>query len=321
MHDLHDHIAFRAVALTGGFHAAAIQLHQTPATVSRSVARLEEELGVRLLHRTNRSLCLTSEGRTYLDLAEPGILEIMAAREAVTNQNGQPTGAVRIQISSIAARTAVLPALPEFFAAYPGIELQIISSEIGLDMVKENIDVAVHFGQRQDSNYISLLLAKAPVYLIASPGYLERRGRPKKISDLADHNCINGEMPGGPIVWQFMRDEADPASNGTAIETVFPPKGNLFFVNNFSLAIDAALGGLGISVCDCISAWPMLERGELRIILPEYTVIGTEQDASELHISYPDRKFMPLRAKLVKDFIIDLWRSNKRRPFDPHRYT
>lgn len=194
---------FCRAAELGGFSLAAEALGLTPASVSRSIKRIEERLGVRLFSRTTRNVRLTLEGEAYWRECRQALAQIAQAERLITGHQQVPSGLLRISAGTLYANHRLLPMLQRFTEAYPQIELELSLSNRVVDIVEEGYDVAVRIGTPQDSRLIAHPLEDATVGLFATPGYLERRGVPRTIEDLARHDCLQFVLPstGRPMPW------------------------------------------------------------------------------------------------------------------------
>ena len=174
----------------GGFAAASKDLGITPSAVSKLVTRLEDRLGVRLLHRTTRRIALTSEGETY-HLRARDILAAIDDAEAEVSRAGQrPRGRLRVNCVPAFALHQLMPALPDFAAQYPEVQLDFAITDRVVDLLAENADVGVRTGLVQDPSLVARKIAEIRRGLFASPSYLERRGTPRTPEQLRDHDCI-----------------------------------------------------------------------------------------------------------------------------------
>ena len=233
-----DLTIFVQVAQVLSFSEAARQLSMSPSGVSRAVQRLEERLGVRLFHRTTRSLSLTPDGAVYFERG----LQILAELDEVELELGQtqsvPKGTLRVDLSTALGRIHIAPALSEFVAQYPQLQVKVSLSDRLIDLIEEGIDVSVRVGSSPESRLIAYPLAKAPFVVCAAPSYLKRYGKPKAPADLNQHNCINFIYPksGRFFEWQFQ-------CNGEDFEVSV--SGNLAF-DSTEAVLEAVIAGAGI---------------------------------------------------------------------------
>jgi DNA-binding transcriptional LysR family regulator len=202
---------FCKAAELGNFTTAAEAMGVTPAAVSRSVGRLENRLGLRLFVRTTRRVALTDDGRVYFEQCREALAQIELAERAITEHQVVPSGVLRISVPTAYGHYRVLPVLPKFTARYPLIKIDIHISNRIIDFVEEGYDLAIRMGEQQDSRLIARKLEDAPLGVFASPAYLKRRGVPKNLEELQQHDCIQFILPstGRPMAWIFRNDGVD----------------------------------------------------------------------------------------------------------------
>lgn len=202
---------FCKAAELGNFTAAAEALSVTPAAVSRSVGRLEDRLGLRLFVRTTRRVALTDDGRVYFEQCREALAQIELAERAITQHQAVPSGVLRISVPTAYGHYRVLPSLPKFAALNPLIKIDIQLSNRIIDFVEEGYDLAIRMGEQQDSRLIARRLEDATLGVFASPAYLKRRGVPKNLDDLRQHDCVQFILPstGRPMPWIFRKDGTD----------------------------------------------------------------------------------------------------------------
>jgi len=200
---------FCKAAELGSFTAAAESLGLTPASVSRSIRRLEERLGVRLFSRTTRSIRLTTEGRIYQQECQRALEQIVEAERAITGNQRIPSGLLRVSVGTLYANYRLLPLLPKFTQTYPQIEVEISISNRVVDFVEEGYDLAIRLGNPPDSRLIAHKLEEATVGIFGAPAYLARRGIPQTLAELEDHDCIQFVLPstGRAMPWIFKGED------------------------------------------------------------------------------------------------------------------
>lgn len=257
--------AFSRVAELGSFTRAAAELGLSRAMVSTHVRRLEKRFGLRLLNRTTRKVALTPAGADYLGHCRRIFAELTAAEETLSRAKEQPTGRLRVDVPGSFGRHILLPALPDFLARYPGIDLELRFNERVVDLMKEGIDLAVRAGTVTDPNLVALRVSGSRWITCASPAYLEKHGRPQQIADLADHVLIGSIPPDGthPRPWLFAT-EPDPP---------FEPRFRMT-VNEAEAVMLAAARGVGITQTMDLLAARELVDGNLVTVLTEYTRPG-----------------------------------------------
>ena len=315
IYDVRELEIFSEVAGCGSFTMASARLGISIASVSRSVARLEQRIDTRLFNRNTRRLNLTEDGQSFLDNITEGLALLDSAHERLRGVHDRVAGKLRVLLPNTFCKNYVVPALGPFLELYPALQLEIHVTDFGEDLLGGNFDVSAQFGALPETGYISRILGRTPVFLAASPAYLARRGVPRSVEDLDEHIGICfGPSLAEPFAWQLYRRDEDPA-RATMIK--HQPQGRLFIVEQLDTAIIAAVNGLGITPVDLGAAMRYLQSGELVIVLPDYEVFG-----GTLHLLYPHRDHLPNRSRVFIDFMINLAdKSLKHCDFDPHAFA
>lgn len=284
---------FCKAAELGSFTAAAEFLGLTPASVSRSIRRLEERLGVRLFSRSTRSVRLTPEGALYHQECQRALEQINEAERLITGQQKVPSGLLRISVGTLYANYRLLPLLPEFTAAYPQIELELSISSRLVDFVEEGYDLAVRLGVPRDSSLIAHKLEDASVGVFATPAYLARRGTPQTLADLAQHDCIQFIFPstGRPMSWIF-KDE-----NGQDIDHTF--RSHLRILDDALGTLSLGYAGGGLFQLYHFIAAPAVARGELVEVLQPYS--GRTR---QFNLLYPQNRHLSARVRAFVEFVV-----------------
>ena len=240
--DLSELKAFLAVARAKGFREGARVSGSSASGLSVAVSRLEEQLGVRLLHRTTRSVVLTEAGDLLLERLGPALTEIESALDPVNVFRDKPAGTLRLNVPLSAARL-VLPAIvPAFLSAYPDIRMEVVSEESFVDVLAAGCDAGIRYGERLEQDMIAVPIGPRVQRFAtaASPAYLDRNGRPKHPRDLLHHACLRGRFSSEVTVpWEFERD-------GEVVR-VEPTGPLLVSVGASDLAVSAANRGNGYS--------------------------------------------------------------------------
>ena len=228
--------AFVRVAERGSFAAAAADLGLTPSALSKLVTRIEDRLGVRLLTRTTRKLALTAEGELFVARSRDILASIEAAEAEVTAASERPRGHLRISVGTAVAKQILGPALPVFLNRYADITVELHVSDRQVDLVAEQIDVAIRSGALGDSTLVARKVGEATRVICASPSYLEKHGTPRVPADLLQHNCLT--LPGPAwSQWPFHTHEG---INRLAVSGTFTS-------DNADLLLDMAVAGLGVA--------------------------------------------------------------------------
>ncbi|MBN8903682.1 MAG: LysR family transcriptional regulator [Rhodospirillales bacterium 69-11] len=251
-----------SVVESGSFTRAGEILGLTASGVSRSVSRLEERIGVRLLDRSTRSLRLTSEGARLYELATPHLSGIEEAADAAAGAVGQVRGVLRASVNALFARNVLAPRLPHFAARHPELRLVLVQQPDAGDLVAEGVDVAIRFGPQPDSAMSLRLLLETRVLTVASPAYLAARGRPDAPGDLTGHECIQFLDPqrGRPFEWEFQAPS----------ETVVVKTSGRFTFTDPETMVQACLSGLGIAQVLAFAVDRHLAAGSLVDLFPDW---------------------------------------------------
>jgi DNA-binding transcriptional LysR family regulator len=261
---------FVAVIDAGSFSGAAGKLGQTPSGVSRTVARLEKQLGMTLIQRTTRRLDLTGEGQWLLGRARRVLAELEDTENQAAVQRGQPSGRVVLNAATPALDHLVAPLLPDFLDAFPQVQLELTSAETIVDLIEERADVAIRIGQLADSTLKARRLGSSRIRVLAAPSYLERHGRPRSVDDLARHRLLGFSAPaslntwplrhGGQEGWSIGQPDGQCAVHASSGETVR----------------HLALAGAGIASLSDFLARADLAAGRLEPVLAEATLPWTQ---------------------------------------------
>lgn len=254
--------AFVAIVDEGSFSAAADKLNQTPSGISRTLSRLEKQLGVNLITRTTRRQELTDEGRVLLIRARE-ILAALAATEAELGASrAQPAGHLRINAATPVLNHLIAPHIAGFMEAYPQIKLEIIGAEAIIDLIEEGVDVAIRAGELTDSTLNARLLAENRLRVVASPAYLKKHGIPKSIADLDRHKLIGFSYTRSLNLWPLLDKTKDGDTAGWQVDSTLT-------ASNGETIRHLVLHGVGIA---CLSEFLVREdvaRGDMQYVLPE----------------------------------------------------
>jgi len=292
--DLRQLKAFVDVAQYGSFAAVAREFDVDPSIVSRTIASLERELGVRLLQRTTRKLALTEAGAAYHDRVRAVLHGLDHANDAARTSAGKVAGLVRVTSSIAFGQAVFVPLLRALHERHPQLQLDLVLTDKVLDLVAERVDLAVRFGPTMDdSTMVAQPLVRTRYRVCASPDYVARHGHPANPSDLARHDCPRIPLPGFRTQWGFR------APDGTS-QTI-DVKGWLV-LSNFQALHQAALDGLGPALLADWLAGSDLEAGRLVDLFPRHEVSATGFD-SAVWLVYPSRTQLPWRVRAVVEFL------------------
>ncbi len=308
MDKLNSLIIFVRAAQNRSFSEAARQMGMSPSSVSKAVQRLEEELGIRLLNRTTRSVTLTDDGAAFYARCRQILDELEEAEQELLRTRYQPTGTLRIDLTMALGRMHIVGALPLLTAKYPELKLDVSLNDRFVDLIEEGIDAVVRLGIGTDSPLIMHRVATARFVVCASPDYFKRHGIPKTPQDLKQHNCINFVYPQTRRVfeWRFQHGSCYNGGNphnalphqGEQLE--MSVEGSLRFDHAESL-LEAAIAGAGIVQVLNYVAGRAIARGELQPILEDYAAPG-----EPISVIYPQKRHLSAKVRAFIDFMVDL---------------
>jgi len=284
MIDLADLAVLVEAVQQGSLSAAGRRLGLTPVAASRRLAALEAELGVRLVHRTTRSLSLTPEGEAFLPHAEAMLDHAEEGRAAAAPGAAEVSGVLRIAASVPFGRKVVTPMLAGFLQAHPRLRTELRLSDALVDVAAHGVDVALRFGELRDNGLVARRLAENPRGLYASPGYLAERGSPATLDDLRNHACL---AVSGSTHWAFDR-------NGRPVRQAV---GGRFVADSVEALHQASIEGLGIVL---LSEWNVRDDVHAGRLIPIRLADATVPDQG-IWAVLPTRRFLPRRTRLFLD--------------------
>ncbi|MEQ6334899.1 LysR family transcriptional regulator [Sphingobium sp. MK2] len=266
-----------AIARRGSFRAAALELGLSTTALSNAIGKLERQLGIRLFNRTTRSVSLTDAGRHFVDQVGPALRHIHDAMDAARSQQATPSGTLRINAFSTAARTIVMPLLIEFLRRYPQVHVDLVTEGRLVDIVADGFDLGVRNADLVPTDMIALPVGPARSYaVVASPAYLKTHGRPHRPPDLLGHACIRIRLPNGALFrWQFEKD-------GQPVQ--IDVKGPIT-LDEASLSRIAVLGDVGIGYFMESDVHADIAAGRLIRVLEDWT-----PPLAPLCLYYPNRR-------------------------------
>lgn len=284
-------VVFVRVAQAGSFRGASKSLGMPKTSVSRKVAELEARLGVQLLRRTTRQVALTDAGVAYVDAAQSAIANLEAAEEAVSRQQREPQGRVRVTAPSPLGHVVLAPHLAEFLRLHPRVELQLHLTYRPVDLLTERFDVALRYGALPDSSLVAVPLGAAELQIVASPSYLQSHAPPTTPPELADHECLlfGLDSPSLRATWTLVlgKRKTDVTVRGR-------------FATDDLLALRAAaLAGLGLARLPAPMIAADLKSGALVAVLGGYTSVP-----APLHLVHAGGRLLPARTRALIDFLV-----------------
>lgn len=291
--------SFVRSAETGGFSAAARRLALTPAAVSRNVAMLERNLGVRLFHRSTRKLTLTEQGERFLLAVEGNLEALQQAIANVASDQGEPSGVLKISASINFGTNYILPLLPAFLERYPQIRPDWQFDNRQVDLIAEGFDAAIGGGFELAPGIVARTLAPAHIIAVASPGYMKGRIPPADPQGLAalDGIVMRSSRTGRVRQWT-MRNTHGAEMAAVARETIV--------LNDPAAMCKAAVIGLGMTLIAVPDALPYLESGSLVRLTPQWYA-----DAGPISVYYASRNLLPAKTRAFVDFLIAAFQRDR----------
>lgn len=282
-----------AVVESGSFVRAGEALGLTPSGVSRAVARLEARVGVRLFDRTPRAVTLTDEGRRFHARVAPLLSGLEDAAVEIGGSASDVRGRLRVNVDPWIARLVLAPGLCAFLAAHPALSLELVVRDTLGQMVAEGFDVAIRFGEKEDSGLVARKLLETRILTCAAPAYLARHGHPIHPRDLLGHNCLLYRDPAtlrAFYPWEFRR-------GGETIEVEVTGR---LLLNDLATKLAACAAGAGVVQSVELGLGPMIARGEVVEILADWST-----EYYPLHAYHPSRYLPPAKVRAFLDFVQD----------------
>jgi len=287
MDRFHELNAFIAVAEAGGFSAAARRTGESQSAISKAIGTLEKRLGVLLFNRSTRNVTLTDQGQRYYDRTRPLVDEMDEADSELTSSTLDVSGLIRIAVASTFGRLHVLPLIPELLSLNPGLQVDLVLSDLVRDMVDDRIDLAIRVGPVNDPDAVVRRVATTSLVCVGSRRYFEQHGIPRTPAELVDHNCL---LYGGlteSANWPFVGPDG-PFSVAV--------RGNLSS-NSVETIRAGVLDGVGIGLFARVSLADELRHPDVIAVLEDF--IG---DVRDISVIWPRRRFVPARVRRVTDF-------------------
>jgi LysR family transcriptional regulator for bpeEF and oprC len=294
MDKLKSLMIFMRSAQHRSFSEAARQLGMSPSAVSRAVVRLENELGLRLLQRTTRSLTLTEDGSRYYERCQQILSQLEEAELELKRAQFTPTGTLRLDLTFAFGKMHIAPALPRFAAQYPELKLNVSFGDRLIDLIEEGIDATVRIGTSCDNRLIMHTLATERYTTCASPRYLAQYGTPKTLAELEQHRCINFIYPQTrrEYSWKF---EQDGKSSDLPVNSYLQ-------FDNAEVILDAAVQGAGVVQLPKFMVANAIAIGDLHPILQGYT----PQVGLPIAVVYPQKRHLSAKVRAFVEFMAEL---------------
>ena len=288
--EIRDLLVFQCVVKHSNYAKAAEELGLSPSGVSRVVTRLEEGLGARLLQRTTRKLSLTEAGAAFHARTNQILGDLVDAEAEVQKEVLRPRGTLRISASVVFGHLHLAPLMVQLLGKFPELSYELSLANRFVDLIEEGVDLAIRIGALSDSRLIARRLCTNQRVLVASPSYLTRRGAPRSLSDLSDHEAVIFTSFAKPREWKLLGPDGPVSVNVS---------GRLA-TDNIDALTSAAKQGLGITVGATLAVGPALLSGELVRVLPEY-----EFEPTGIFAIYPSARQLSTKVRAVVEFLIE----------------
>jgi LysR family transcriptional regulator for bpeEF and oprC len=282
---------FVRVAEARSFTAAARRLGITASAASKALARLEEQLDVRLVNRTTRSVSLTTDGDAFFDRCKQILVELEDAQAAVQHRRTKLQGRIRVQMPVAFGRKIVIPLIARFLEKHPALTVDVCLTDRVSDVPEEGIDVVVHIGEVRSASVVARKLCDLRYVAVASPGYLARFGAPARPDDLERHRCLAYYVPQTNRYrdWSFL-DDGRRLSKSIA---------GMLNVNSAEGLLDAAIAGAGIATVSTFIAADAVRAGQLKILLRPFVCEGPR-----VSVVYHQRLWLSARVRTFIDYLV-----------------
>lgn len=282
--------AFVAVVEAGGFSEAARRVGVSKALMSKQVAQLEDDLGVRLLHRTTRRVSATSSGQAYFEQCRPLLSELDELDASMHSNTSEPSGELRVTAPMSFAELHLMSAVVEFSRRHPKVRLNLVLSDRFVDLVEERIDVAIRIGELEDSSLVARRIGSTSMLVCASPGYLARHGKPERPEQLAQHACVvDSNHPAGTR-WEF--------GTGESAVTVDVP--TRILVNSARAVRELVLADQGIGYLPSFAVSDDIAAGKLKHLFP-----GLKAEPLGIFALYPHRRHLSAKVRRFVETAIE----------------
>jgi DNA-binding transcriptional LysR family regulator len=276
---------------SGSFAAAAQRMRVTRSAVGKSIARLEQSLGVRLFHRTTRRQSLTENGQLFYERCVRALAEMDAAEAALDEGQHAPVGRLRVSVPVLFGRHCVVPVLSQLARQHPGLKLEISFSDRIVDLMEEGFDLAVRIGPLPDSASLAARrLGTQRMGICAAPSYLDKYGHPETLEQLRGHIAISYGRGGQPVPWS-LRD-----ASGKASELHLDSR---FLFDDLQAIADAAVAAVGLAWLPCWLMAPYVVSGDLEVIFHGERVIG-----ADIYAVWPQTRHLPFKTRAAIDALV-----------------
>lgn len=277
------------------FAAVARSRNIDPSSVSRAIAKLENELDIRLFQRSTRKLQPTEAAQLYFDRIFPAVAELTAAQQQAMEVNQTPRGTLRITAPAVFAEKQLTPLLPEFAKRYPELRVELLLVDAYLDLIAERIDVAIRLGALQDSTYRLQKLRSMEFYICAGPEYLRQHGVPAAPEEIVAHSCLLFPRRHHSLSW-FFKDKAGRV-------TEVPIQGRYLITNSAAIR-KCAIANMGLTLLPDWLVTKDIAMGALIQLFSNYTVTATDFN-SAVWLLYPSQAFIPRKTQVWINYLVE----------------
>ena len=291
---------FLEVMRTHSFTDIARARGTAPSSVSRTITGLEHELGIRLFQRSTRKLVPTEAAMAYFERIYPILGELRSARQIAMDLSEEPKGTLRITASTVYGEMYIAPLLPGIYERYPSLSIELILSDAYLDLIEERIDIAIRLGTLRDSSYVAQRLRSMEFFICASPGYINKYGKPDEPQQVVSHNCLLFPRAGHSLNWLF-KDGLGKVSN--------VPINGKCLINNSRAIRQCAISGMGLVLLPDWLIADDIKSGLLVRLFEEFTVTATDYEAA-VWLMRPSREYVPLKTRVFMDYLNNALHDN-----------
>jgi len=289
-----DHISriavFLEVVRQQSFSGAARQLGMTGPAISKQVQALEDQLGVRLLHRTTRQVTLTEEGALYSDRARKALEDLSEAEQQIQDLKDCPTGQLRINAPMSFGTQYLTKPIAEFARQYPNVHMNVTFDDRNVDIVAEGYDVVVRIGALQDSSLIARQIATCPILMCAAPALIQDHGMPASPEDIATWPALISSHQGLNAEWHYQAP--NKAKGSVSLKPVFT-------ANTAGQIAEACVAGVGISMLPIFSVEKHLKTGELINLFPDHQTVPERG----IYAIFPQNRYLSTKTRLFVDWL------------------
>ena len=288
---------FRHVVELGSFAEASRRLNLSPAAISKNVNELESYLGVRLMHRTTRTMSLTESGSFYYDRISHVLDDLVDADDVITDLRQVPKGTLRVSAPVTVTLTSLSNQIPKFLDRYPELSLALHLDDRRVNLIEEGFDMALRGTDKlEDSSLVARKLKVMKHAVCCAPSYLEKYGTPKSPEELAKHNCVQFLLSDHATEWTFKKDG----------QSVTIPIDGRYKVDSSLAVRDALRNGFGLSLIPLMYVKEDLKAGHLQTVLDDWA-----PNESILYAVYPSRRYVVSKVRAFIDFLIDEFDEEK----------